>query len=100
MSSNEPVFRVLLVCTGNTCRSAMAAGLLRHALGAETERVAVESAGTAAWEGQPATEPRLEVARQDGVDLSTHRTRRVTPAMVRAADLVLVMEKADRTAVR
>ena len=98
-SPSDAVFRVLIVCTGNTCRSPMAAGALRRLLGADAERVTVESAGTAAWEGQPATEPSVEVAGRAGVDLGEHRSRRVTPMMVRAADLVLVMEKSHVGAV-
>ena len=96
---SDTLFRVLIVCTGNTCRSPMAAGALRRLLGADADRVAVESAGTAAWEGQPATEPSIETAAHAGVDISEHRSRRVTPAMVRAADLVLVMERAHVGAV-
>lgn len=94
------MFRVLVVCTGNTCRSPMAAAAMTAALGLDSERIAVESAGTAAWEGQPATAPAIEVAAQAGIDLSRHRSRRVTPAMVRSADLVLVMERAHLAAVR
>ncbi len=89
-----------MVCTGNTCRSPMTAGLLRRELGADAERILVESAGTAAWEGQPATEPTLAVAEREGVSLDSHRSRRVTPAMVRTADLILVMERAHLTAVQ
>ena len=99
MATPEPVFRVLFVCTGNTCRSPMAAGALRQALGADVERVGVESAGTAAWDNQPATEAAIQVAARAGVDLSAHRSRRLTPALVRAADLVLVMERAHVMAV-
>ena len=49
--------------------------------------------GTAAWEGQPATPEAVDVAAADGIDLAAHRSRRVSAAMLRAADLVLVMEK-------
>jgi protein-tyrosine phosphatase len=77
----------------------MAAGALRQALGADAERVSVESAGTAAWDNQPATEASIQVAARAGVDLSGHRSRRLTPALVRAADLVLVMERAHVMAV-
>jgi protein-tyrosine-phosphatase len=100
MTGSEALFRVLFVCTGNTCRSPMAAGALRHSLGPDLERVRVESAGTAAWEGQSATAASVEVARQSGVEIGTHRSRRITPAMVREADLVLVMEGSHLSAVR
>jgi protein-tyrosine phosphatase len=100
MSSSDPGFRVLFVCTGNTCRSPLAAAALRHELGVEAARVEVTSAGTAAWEGQPATAPAIEVASREGLDLSPHRSRRATPALLRAADLVLVMERAHIGAVQ
>ena len=78
----------------------MAAGILRRELGADAERVLVESAGTAAWEGQGATDPSIQVAEREGIDLRGHRSMRLTPAMVRAADLILVMERPHVSAVR
>ncbi len=78
----------------------MAAGILRRDLGIDTGRIEVESAGTAAWEGQPATAHSLTVAEREGVDLRSHRSRRVTPALVRAADLILVMERGHLAAVQ
>jgi protein-tyrosine-phosphatase len=100
MSPNDPGFRILFVCTGNTCRSPMAAGALIQHLGPEAARIDVSSAGTAAWEGQTATAPAIEVAATDGVDLRDHRSRRVTPALLRGADLVLVMERGHLSAVQ
>ncbi|HKQ57413.1 MAG TPA: low molecular weight protein arginine phosphatase [Candidatus Eisenbacteria bacterium] len=100
MSASESVYRVLLVCTGNTCRSPMAAAGLTNLLGADANAIVVESAGTAAWDDQPATEPSIEVASRAGVDISKHRSRRLTPSMVRGADLVLVMERGHLAAVR
>ena len=70
-------FRVLIVCSGNTCRSPLAEAYLRAALGADRDRVQVVSAGTGALDGQPATGPAIEVARRDGVDLAGHRSRRL-----------------------
>jgi protein-tyrosine phosphatase len=64
-----------------------------HELRDEAQRVEVASAGTAAGEGNPATDHSIEVAARDGVDLGPHRSRRVTPEMLQAADLVLVMER-------
>ncbi len=78
----------------------MAAGALRRLLSADGGRIVVESAGTAAWDDQPATEAAVRVAAQAGVDISGHRSRRLTPAIVRAADIVLVMERGHLTAVR
>ena len=71
----------------------MAAGALRKELGDESAQVDTSSAGTAAWEGQPATPEAVDVTAADGIDLAAHRSRRVSAAMLRAADLVLVMEK-------
>jgi protein-tyrosine phosphatase len=78
----------------------MAAGLLRRELGADADRVKVDSAGTAAWDDQPATESSIEVAAKNGVDLTPHRSRRLTPSLVREADLILVMERAQLAAVQ
>jgi len=78
----------------------MAAGALRRLLQADEGRIVVESAGTAAWDDQPATEAATRVAARAGVDLTDHRSRRLTPAMVRGADMVLVMERGHLAAVR
>ena len=99
MASRDSVFNVLLVCTGNTCRSPMAAGALTLELGADGERVEVVSAGIGALEGEPATAFSVVVASRQGVDLSGHRSRRVTEAMLRRADLVLGMERSHRDGV-
>lgn len=100
MSSHEPSLHVLVVCTGNTCRSPLAVAALREELGPDRERVEIVSAGTAASEGQPATSLSVEVARRDGVELSSHRSRRLTPALARAADVILVMEREHARAVQ
>ena len=78
----------------------MAAGALRKELGEETTRVEISSAGTAAWDGQPATPDAVAVAAADGVGLGAHRSRRVTTALLRNADLILVMEKAQAATVQ
>jgi len=100
MSSREPVLRVLIVCTGNTCRSPLAVVALLDELGPDRGRVEVSSAGTAAWEGQPASATTMELATQEGFDLASHRSRRVTPVLAHAADLVLVMEREHARAVQ
>lgn len=100
MSSSPPALRLLFVCTGNTCRSPLAAAALLDALGDEAARVAVDSAGTGAWEGQPATELSVQVAERDGISVEQHRSRRLTAPMLREANWVIVMERSHLPAVR
>jgi len=78
----------------------MAVGALCQALGPDAARVDVSSAGTAAWDGQPATQESVQAAGRDGVDLTAHRSRRVTPALLRGADMILVMERGHLGAVQ
>src|SRR5262249_44759857 len=89
----------LFVCTGNTCRSPLAVLALRDALGEDAPLVELESAGTAATSGQPASEGTQRVAASEGFDLASHRSRALTPGLARAADLVFVMSGAHRAAV-
>jgi protein-tyrosine phosphatase len=91
--------RVLVVCTGNVCRSPIAEGLLRAAF---AERLGdgapeVASAGTMGWEGSAADPNSVAAAAERGVDISAHVARAVSIADLRAADLVLAMgqEHAD-----
>jgi len=99
MSTARPALRVLFVCTGNTCRSPLAALALNAELGSDAASVEVRSAGTAAHVGDPASEGSQRVAAADGMDLGRHRARSVTAAMVRESDLVFVMTPAHRAAV-
>jgi protein-tyrosine phosphatase len=100
MTGSESLFRVLLVCTGNTCRSPLAAAALRRALGDDADRVEVRSAGTAAFDGSPASSASRIVARQAGLDLEGHRSRRLSRELLLGVDLVLLMDPRDRDVVR
>jgi protein-tyrosine-phosphatase len=85
---------VLVVCTGNTCRSPIAAALLRRALEAEGRLdIDVGSAGTGAWEGAPVSEGSYLVGLEQGIDLSGHRARMLTKDLVAEAHLVLTMSR-------
>jgi protein-tyrosine-phosphatase len=93
--------RILIVCTGNTCRSPMAEVLLKRRLGAAGRSdIVVESAGTGAWDGAPASEGSYLVSLEQGVDLSEHRARMLTRPMVDEADLILAMSRPHLARVR
>ncbi len=87
-------FSVLVVCTGNSCRSPMAHCLLAHLL--DGVAADVSSAGTDAPVGRPATEEAVGVLREIGLDLTGHRAQQLSPTMLEAADLILVMEEYHR----
>ena len=87
---------VLIVCHGNICRSPYAAAALSHTLPAGVSHaVRVESAGFIGA-GRPAPADALTVAARHGLDLSRHRSAPLTRHNVRAADLIVVMDVAQR----
>jgi protein-tyrosine phosphatase len=81
---------VLLLCTGNICRSPMAEGLLARRLDDAGVKAHVHSAGLLD-DGRPASAHGVEQLRAHGVDLTGHRSRRMGAALVAEADLVLGM---------
>lgn len=88
---------ILTVCTGNICRSPLAAQLLATRLA--DLGVTVSSAGTRARGGTPMTPEAQALAADRGVPSSLsvdHAARYLTPAHVAAADLVLAMTRDHR----
>jgi len=86
---------ILFVCTGNVCRSPMAAGLFRaHAQrNGDGDWLVAESAGTWAWAGDAASANAIATMAERGIDLSNHRARAITKEMMARAAVVLVMER-------
>ena len=88
---------ILVVCVGNVCRSPMAECLLRDRIGRPDFVVA--SAGLAALAGQPVDPCAESVLDAHGLSANSHVARQVDEAMIDAADIVMVMEKAQILAV-
>jgi protein-tyrosine phosphatase len=88
-------YTILMVCTGNICRSPTAEFVLRHKLeqAGLQDQVQVASAGTHDYHvGAPADERSTEHARVRGYDLTPHRARQVKPLDFERYDLILAMD--------
>jgi L-threonylcarbamoyladenylate synthase len=99
---------ILFVCTGNTCRSPMAAGLCRKILaqkfGCSVDHLNkmgydVTSAGTMAVPGWQASVEAIEVCKAKGVDISGHRSRQLSHTVIEQSDYIFVMTGQHRKAV-
>ncbi|QQL43778.1 low molecular weight protein arginine phosphatase [Sulfuriroseicoccus oceanibius] len=88
---------VLFVCTGNTCRSPLAEGLLRHALG-DSSDIKVASAGVAAGYGEPANPETLAVLDEVGIDLANHQSQPTDDQVIADATWIIAMTRSHRDA--
>lgn len=84
--------RVLIVCAGNICRSPTAEALWNHWQAEIGEPVFATSAGFAATPGEAIHPISKRLLLERGIDIPDHRSRLLESAMLRDADLVLVME--------
>jgi protein-tyrosine phosphatase len=90
---SEDDFSILAVCTGNVCRSPAVERLLRNKLG---PTVKVSSAGTHALVGHPISEPMTALLRESGLEHQPFEARRLSEQMLKQADLVLTLTRAQR----
>jgi protein-tyrosine-phosphatase len=90
---------ILVVCTGNICRSPMGAALLRHALAAQPEplrSLKVISAGIASRNGEPVSAHSVTALRKVGVSVGGHVSQPVTQELLDRSILVLCMTESHR----
>lgn len=99
---------ILFVCTGNTCRSPMAEGMARKSvarrLGAapdqlEDRGIIIGSAGVAAMMGGRASPEAVQVMNDVGVNITDHETQPLSEPLVRHADVIFTMSRAQRDAI-
>lgn len=93
---------IVMVCTGNTCRSPMAETLMRELLRKKIGRedaVRVLSAGVAASTGGSASPQSIEVMGERKLDLTGHASQPLGEEIMNVADLVLTMTRSHRAAI-
>jgi protein-tyrosine-phosphatase len=84
--------KVLFVCSGNICRSPMAAGYLRHRVESEgLAEIEVDSAGTLGIRRARASEGAIEAMAEIGIDITGHRSKGIKPRTLAHTDLTLAM---------
>ena len=87
----KSIKNILLVCTGNSCRSIMAEGYLRRRLKELGKEILVESTGTGTVSGFRPSPEAVESMREIGIDVSGYKSSALTKEAIDKADVILVM---------
>jgi protein arginine phosphatase len=92
------MMRILFVCTGNTCRSPLAEGMLRVMLQQENLQAEVRSAGVSAFDGGPISSNSLRILQEAGFQ-GQIQSNAIEREQVAWADLILTMTNSHKRAV-
>lgn len=88
--------KILMVCLGNICRSPLAEGIMQEKLKAKGLDWPVDSAGTGNWHVGHQPDPRsIDIARENGIDISKQRARQFQATDLNDYDLILAMDSAN-----
>ena len=90
------ILKVLFICTGNTCRSPMAEGILKKIAGEKGLDLVSSSAGIFAEEGNPPAINAVDSLGALGIDIRDHRSQRVTAEVIDRSDLILTMTSSHK----
>jgi len=85
---------ILFVCTGNTCRSAMAEGMFKKMLKErkkDNSKFNIISAGISAFPGISPTSEAISVMFEQSIDISQHHAQELQEELIKKVDLILVM---------
>ncbi|NTW71661.1 MAG: low molecular weight protein arginine phosphatase [Eubacteriaceae bacterium] len=94
--------KILLVCTGNTCRSSMAKGMLDEIINKQEKyhEITVDSAGTSVYYNERANIKAVKVMEEMGIDISAHLSKPVDNILVSASEYILTMTRSQRDMLR
>jgi protein-tyrosine-phosphatase len=92
------MFNILVLCTANICRSPLGEAIFNHYVSTHglEKQISVKSAGIWATDGYPVSTLAIAVAKENGIDVSKHLSRSITPEMINSSDLILCMTPAHK----
>ncbi|EPR14464.1 low molecular weight protein arginine phosphatase [Ruminiclostridium papyrosolvens] len=102
-NSLADAIKIIFVCTGNTCRSCMAEGLMKEALKdlQDSRRIITASRGISAFDGEPASGHSIKALKSLwDIDISSHQAKMLTNTDAEQADLILTMTRQHRDIIK
>ena len=91
---------ILFVCLGNICRSPLAEGILKQLYEEHGISGRVDSCGLVDWNvGNPADQRAIQVAKENGIDITGHRARQIHISDFKSYDAIIIMDSQNEKAI-